>query len=62
MLTQGDKLNIIKARNQFGPVKTSQSDKTEIKEKMNDQKTKVSTRATKPNLLPKREAVNANSR
>ena len=59
-MTQGDKLNIIKARNQI--VKTSQSEKTEIKEKLHDQKTKVSTRATKPNLLPKRESVNSNSR
>jgi len=64
VLTQGDKLNIIKAsrHHQMGPVKTSQSEKAEMKEKLNDQKSKVSTRATKPNLLPKRESVNSNSR
>lgn len=62
VLTQGDKLNIIKARNQIGPVKATQAEKAEMKEKMNEQKTKVATRATKPNLLPKRESANSNSR
>lgn len=60
VLTQGDKLNIIKARNHIASVKSSE--RTEMKEKLNDQKTKVSTRATKPNLLPKRESANSNSR
>ena len=59
-MTQGDKLNIIKARNHIASVKSSE--KNEMKEKLNDQKTKVATRATKPNLLPKRESANSNSR
>merc|ERR1719192_920910 len=50
----------IKARNHIASVKSSE--RTEMKEKLNEQKTKVSTRATKPNLLPKRESANSNSR
>ena len=60
VLTQGDKLNIMKARKQLSPAKSQ--DKVEQKEKPSDKTRLRSTRATKPNILPKRDGSSNNSR
>ena len=58
-LTQGDKLNIIKARNQEKMEKTQKTER-----KMTDfhKQTKVSSRVSKPNVLPKRDAPLSSTR
>ena len=56
VLTQGDKLNIIKARNQ-ATLNTEKVEKSEKKITDYHKQTKVSSRISKPNVLPKRDMV-----
>jgi len=60
VLTQGDKLNIIKARNQ-ATLNTEKVEKSEKKITDYHKQTKVSSRISKPNVLPKRDMVPSRS-
>jgi len=62
VLTQGDKLNLIKARKQLSPGKTLQ-EKSENNEKLPEKDKKISSsRTVKPNMIPKRDGSTANTR
>ena len=58
VLTQGDKLNIIKARKQLSPAK----EKGENNEKLPEKNKISSSRQVKPNMIPKRDGSTANTR
>ena len=61
VLTQGDKLNLIKARKQLSPVKNLE-EKSENNEKIVEKPKISSTRTVKPNMIPKRDGSTANTR
>merc|ERR1711892_854211 len=58
VLTQGDKLNLIKARKQLSPTK----EKGENNEKLPEKTKIISSRTVKPNMIPKRDGSTANTR
>lgn len=58
VLTQGDKLNLIKARKQLSPAK----EKGENNEKLPEKNKISSSRTVKPNMIPKRDGSTANTR
>lgn len=58
VLTQGDKLNLIKARKQLSPAK----EKGENSEKLPEKNKISSSRTVKPNMIPKRDGSTANTR
>ena len=61
VLTQGDKLNLIKARKQLSSVKSLEEEKETMRKLMKKSKINLA-RTVKPNMIPKHDGSTTNSR